>query len=207
MDNNQTIYVVDDDDGVRESLSALLGSLGLNTQTYSSGVEFLDTLEPAWQGCLILDVRMPGLSGPQVQEVLAERKHNLPVIIVTGHGDLPMAVKAMKAGAIDFIEKPFEEMLLLESINRALAISEQSHSAEMATTDLNTRIEHLTPREREVLVQVAMGHPNKVIAHELDISPRTVEIHRARVIEKMNARNLSQLVRFTIRAGLLPADV
>ncbi len=207
MTSVSQVYVVDDDEGARESLAALLGSTGHEVKAFPSGVEFLEALEPDWPGCVILDVRMPVLSGLQVQEKLVERKCKLPVIIVTGHGDLPIAVKAMKAGAIDFIEKPFEEEVILESIKNALAIGERVHEENTIEADLKRRIEQLTPREHEVLVQVAMGHPNKVVAYELGISPRTVEIHRARVIEKMNARNLSHLVRLAIRAGLLPDDV
>lgn len=207
MPENSTIYIVDDDEAVRDSLAALLAANGHRTKTFSSGNEFLGALEPSWRGCIVLDVRMPGLSGPQVQEELAVRKSRLPVIIVTGHGDLPMAVRAMKAGAADFIEKPFEEKVIFESIENALAAAEQIHGEGVAEADLSRRIKQLTPREHEVLVQVAAGHPNKVIAHTLDISSRTVEIHRARVIEKMSARNLSHLVRLTIRAGLLPDEI
>lgn len=207
MTSPQTIHIVDDDEGARDSLGALLGSTGHAVKTFASGVEFLEALEPNWQGCVILDVRMPVLSGLQVQEKLTEKQCKLPVIIVTGHGDLPIAVKAMKAGAIDFIEKPFEEAVILESIKHALALGERSSEEDAAAADLNHRIAQLTPRELEVLVQVAMGHPNKVVAYELGISPRTVEIHRARVIEKMNARSLSHLVRLAIRANLLPDEV
>jgi len=207
LTDSPTIYVVDDDEAVRESLAALLGSLAFQVETFESGTAFLAALAPEWLGCLILDIRMPGLSGQQVQQAMTERKHPLPVIFVTGHGDLPMAVKAMKAGAADFIEKPFSEEALMESIEHALALNQQSSDGQDVDTELAQRIDNLTPREREVLVQVAAGNPNKVIAYELDISPRTVEVHRARVIEKMNARNLSHLVRLAIRAGLLPDDI
>jgi len=207
MSKALTIHIVDDDDAARDSLSALLSVHGHPLRCFSSGQDFLDALEPGWKGCLILDVRMPGLSGPQVQEKLADREHNLPVIIVTGHGDLPVAVKAMKAGAIDFIEKPYDEDVMLESIKNALALSEEKDIEQGAAEDLSSRVDQLTPREREVMVQVAMGHPNKVVAYELGISPRTVEIHRARVVEKMNARNLSHLVRLAIQANLIPEGV
>jgi len=207
MSKALTIHIVDDDDAARDSLSALLSVHGHPLRCFSSGQDFLDALEPGWKGCLILDVRMPGLSGPQVQEKLADREHNLPVIIVTGHGDLPIAVKAMKAGAIDFIEKPYDEDVMLESIQNALALSEEKDIEQGAAEDLSSRVDQLTPREREVMVQVAMGHPNKVVAYELGISPRTVEIHRARVVEKMNARNLSHLVRLAIQANLIPEGV
>lgn len=207
MANDPTIYVVDDDKAVRESLEALLGALDYHVQTFGSGTDFLAALEPSWHGCVILDVRMPGLSGLQVQQALTEGKHSLPVIIVTGHGDLPMAVKAMKAGAVDFIEKPFSEDALVGSLKSALASNARIESDEAAASELHERLEQLTPREHEVLVQVAAGNPNKVIAHKLAISPRTVEVHRARVIEKMNARNLSHLVRLAIRAGVLPDDI
>jgi len=198
------VYIVDDDDAVRDSMTALLGANGLKTLSFASGDIFLDQLEQSWQGCVVLDVRMPGLSGPQVQQALNERKHNLPAIIVTGHGDLPLAVKAMKAGAFDFIEKPFEAPVILEAIDKALALNARINDDKEEEEALDQRISSLTPREREVLVQVAMGNPNKIIAYELAISARTVEIHRARVMEKMGARNLSQLVRLALRAGLLP---
>lgn len=206
MSDIPTIFVVDDDDAARDSLEALLVSIGHTVKSFASGNAFLDALEPDWSGCIILDVRMPGLSGPQVQEKLLERKNFLPVIIVTGHGDLPMAVKAMKAGALDFIEKPFNEDVIMEGIAKALAHNSAERQRVDEVGQTLARIEALTPREREVMLQVALGHPNKIVAYELGISARTVEIHRARVIEKLKVRNLSELVRLVLQAGLLPEE-
>ncbi len=203
MPDNQTVFILDDDDAVRDSLTALLESYGFVTKAYASANVFLDEITTAQSGCLILDIRMPDMSGLEVQNCLSQRNIRLPVIIITGHGDLPMAVKAMKGGALDFIEKPFDEDGLVEALRRALDISAKIYQDAAVRDDLSRRIGKLTPREYEVLVQIASGHPNKVVAYELGISPRTVEIHRARVSEKMNARNLSHLVRMAIEAGIL----
>jgi len=197
------VYVVDDDAAARESLEALLLSAGHDVQTFKNGKTFLEAYSSDWAGCAVLDVRMPGLSGLQVQEELVNRQSTLPVIIVTGHGDLPMAVRAMQAGALDFIEKPYDEERLFESVELAVQTGQQQAEASQALTALKERFDQLTPREREVLVEVAYGHPNKVVAHKLGISARTVEIHRARVVEKMQARSLSHLVRMAIQLGLL----
>ena len=203
-DFNATVYVVDDDAAARDSLEALLLSAGHDVETFESGEAFLAAYDPAWVGCAVLDVRMPGISGLQVQEEMSRQQSTLPVIIVTGHGDLPMAVRAMQAGALDFIEKPYDEGRLFESVNLAIETGRQEADKALAATELKTRMAHLTPREREVMVEVAMGHPNKVVAHKLGISARTVEIHRARVVEKMQARSLSHLVRMAIQLDLLP---
>ena len=198
-----TVYVVDDDAAARDSLEALLLSAGHDVETFESGEAFLEAYDPSWVGCAVLDVRMPGLSGLQVQEELSRRETALPVIIVTGHGDLPMAVRAMQAGALDFIEKPYDEGRLFESVELALQTSKQEADRLHAVADLKERFEQLTPREREVMIEVAFGHPNKVVAHKLGISARTVEIHRARVVEKMQARSLSHLVRMAMQLDLL----
>jgi two-component system response regulator FixJ len=200
------IYVVDDDDAARDSLEVLLSSFGHPVVSFASGNAFLEAVDPSWTGCIVLDVRMPGLNGPQVQEILADRGNLLPVIIVTGHGDLPMAVKAMKAGALDFIEKPFDEAVIMDSIDKALRHDSVERQRIDDTLQSRQRIDALTPREREVMLQVALGHPNKVVAWEMGISARTVEIHRARVIEKLQVRNLSELVRLVMHAGLLPEE-
>lgn len=202
-DISPLVYVVDDDAAARESLEALLLSAGHEVKTFESGEAFLSEYAPDWAGCAVLDVRMPGLSGLQVQEELSARRSTLPVIIVTGHGDLPMAVRAMQAGALDFIEKPYEEERLFESVELALQAGQEKAEASQALASLAERFENLTPREREVLIEVAAGHPNKVVAHKLGISARTVEIHRARVVEKMQARSLSHLVRMAMQLGLL----
>mgnify|MGYP003631090527 CR=1 FL=1 len=206
MRNSPKVYVVDDDDAARDSLEALLTSFGHSVVAFASGNEFVEAVDESWTGCIILDVRMPGLSGPQVQQILRDRDNSLPVIIVTGHGDLPMAVKAMKAGALDFIEKPFDETIIMDGVTKAMAHNSLERQRSDGCTQTRQRIDALTPREREVMLQVALGHPNKVVAWELGISARTVEIHRARVVEKLQVRNLSELVRLVLQAGLLPED-
>ncbi len=204
--DDQTIFVVDDDEAVRDSLGALLESAGFEVETFTSGADFLDHLDPGRGGCIVLDVRMPGLSGLEIQEKLAEKRIAMPVIIITGHGDVPIAVQAIKAGAIDFIEKPFGDDVILESVHRALKHGEQIQRDASSAAEIEARVARLTPREREVLGQLVIGNPNKIIAYELGISPRTVEIHRARVIEKMEARSLSHLVRLAITAGVVPEE-
>lgn len=203
---NQTVFVLDDDEAVRDSLGALLESAGFVVETFDSGADFLDRLEPEGGGCLVLDVRMPGLSGLEVQEELAKKNIAIPVIIITGHGDVPIAVKALKSGAFDFIEKPFTDDIILESVRHALEQGLQNKQDISAAMEIKARLVRLTPRERDVLGQLVIGNPNKIIAHELGISPRTVEIHRARVLEKMSARSLSHLVRLAIAAGVVPEE-
>ncbi|MEQ9811505.1 MAG: response regulator FixJ [Azospirillaceae bacterium] len=206
MSGTPTVYVLDDDAAVRDALGALLESCGLPVRTYGSGESFLAELSLDLTGCVVLDVRMPGLSGLELHERLTEMNTPLPVIIITGHGDLPMAVKAMKAGALDFIEKPFDDEVILESIHEALSRGAKIHAETASAEALRANLNRLTAREREVLEQVAVGNPNKAIAYNLGISPRTVEIHRARVIEKLRARSLSHLVRMAIGAGIINGD-
>jgi len=201
MHESQTVYIVDDDDAVRESLAVFLETAGFKIATFDSGNAFMDGLDAAGNGCLIIDVRMPGLGGLEIQQRLADRNATLPVIIITGHGDLPMAVKAMKAGAVDFIEKPFDAEALTQSVKNALKSSAENLQEANQTAEIEQRLGRLTTRERQVLDELVIGNLNKVIAYNLDISPRTVEIHRARAMEKMQARNLAHLVRMTITAG------
>jgi len=192
------IYVVDDDQDVRESMRALLEASGFSAMTFESAGSFLAS---GWQdgtACLIADVRMPDMDGLELQEELSRRKASLPVIIMTGHGDVPLAVRAMKAGAIDFLEKPVNEDLLAESIKRALDAAQTTASASAEAHEAEARIAALTERERQVMDLMAAGRPNKIIAYELDISPRTVEIHRARVMEKMRVKSLAELVRLVV---------
>ncbi len=193
-----TIFVVDDDEDVRSSLQALLEAEGFAAESFESASAFLASDAAARPGCLIADIRMPDMDGLELQEELVRRKIGLPVIVVTGHGDVPLAVRAMKAGALDFLEKPYDEAVLLSSVQRALAESEQSSERAAAARQAETRLATLTERERQVLDLLTAGRPNKVIAYELDISPRTVEIHRARVMEKMRARSLAELVRMVV---------
>lgn len=201
MTNETPIFVVDDDDAVRESLKALLETEGLSVETYGSGQEFLDAYDPSRRGCLLLDVRMPDMTGLELQQKLAARPHKLSIIIITGHGDVPMAVNAMKAGAVDFIEKPYSDETILGSVNNALESGAPDAGKGTAVEETASRIALLSPRERQVLDQLIIGHQNKMIAYELGISPRTVEIHRSRVMAKMQAKNLSQLVRMALTAG------
>jgi two-component system response regulator FixJ len=193
------VYIVDDDPDVRDSLRLLLEASDFVVETFDSAAGFLGAAHAA-NACLVTDVRMPGMDGLALQEELARRKNHIPVIIMTGHGDVPLAVRAMRAGAIDFLEKPFEEDALVASVNRALEQRSQSLNKISATEAAMEQLSLLTERERQVLDLLVAGNPNKVIAYELQISPRTVEIHRARVMEKMHARSLADLVRATIAA-------
>ncbi|HXV26043.1 MAG TPA: response regulator FixJ [Alphaproteobacteria bacterium] len=202
----RVVFVVDDDDAVRDSLSLLLEAAGHRVETFESAARLLATLTPDRQGCVIADVRMPGMDGLELQQQLLARNIRLPVIIITGHGDVPIAVRAMKAGAIDFLEKPFADEAILDTVRLAFARNERprfQHDPEGITGE---RLAQLTQREREVLSAMVAGHPNKVIAHLLNISPRTVEIHRARVMEKTGARSLSHLVRLALEAGVQTED-
>jgi two-component system, LuxR family, response regulator FixJ len=198
-----TVHVVDDDEAMRDSLSLLLGAAGLNVAAYPSAEAFLITA-PQGAGCVVIDVQMPGMGGLELQEELVRRGRRIPVIVMTGHAEVPLAVKAMKAGAVDFVEKPFEEQAMLAAIRRAFSLGLETARAEAEGNQIGSRLAQLTPREREVLDALVAGKPNKIIAYDLSISPRTVEIHRARVMEKMEARTLSDLVRMALSVGLRP---
>ncbi len=198
----QTIFIVDDDEAFRTSLAVLLMSAGYSAESYPSGPAFLDACREVEGACVLLDVRMPVMSGLEVQGTLKARRPDLPIIMITGHGDVPMAVRALKSGAVDFIEKPFRDDDLLESIQRAVTMSRSG--APGVNADIRSRVDRLSPREREVLDLLVIGRPNKIIAYELGISPRTTEIHRARVMEKMGADSLSHLVRMALAAGIDP---
>ena len=197
-DKANIVYIVDDDDAVCDSLCFLLKSVGITGNGFSSGNEFLEAYDPDWQGCILLDIRMPGISGMEVQRQLAERNCSLPIIFITGHGDIPMAVEAMHLGAYDFIQKPFHDQELLDRIQQALATYRDSQDELTLRKDVQERYEKLTPREKEVMEAVVRGHANKVIAMDLELSQRTVEIHRARVMEKMQARSLASLVKHSL---------
>ncbi|KAB7741326.1 response regulator [Parvibaculum sedimenti] len=196
------VFVVDDDADVRDSLRALLESDGFRVEDFDSAAGFLAALTPGRGVCLVADVRMPDMDGLTLQEEIGRRGVTLPVIIVTGHADVPLAVRAMKAGALDFIEKPYDDELMLSSVRRAREQSISQLAQSSSTREAEARVAALTPREREVLEHLVGGQPNKVIAHELGISPRTVEIHRAHLMEKMQARSLSDLVRVALTAGV-----
>ena len=193
-----TVFVVDDDEGVRNSLRFLLKSVGLASRTLASASEFLDSYKPSQPGCLVLDVRMPGMSGLELQQQLNLRGATIPVIFITGHGDVPMAVEAMQHGAFDFLQKPFRDQELIDRIQRALERDARSRTVLAQHARIRQRIESLTPREREVLTLMTKGKPNKVMAAELGVSQRTIEIHRARVMEKTAAASLAQLVRMVM---------
>ena len=197
-----TVFVVDDDEAVRASLKLLLKTLGLPAQTYASAQEFLATFDARRSGCLVLDIRMPGMSGLELQGELNTRGAILPIIFITGHGDVPMAVEAMQRGAMDFLQKPFRDQDLLDRITEALAKDRAGRELLGNRERIRARFASLTPREREVMALVTQGKANKVIAADLDLSQRTVEIHRAHVMEKMGANSLAHLVRMAIEADL-----
>jgi FixJ family two-component response regulator len=199
-----TVFVVDDDEAVRGSLKLLLKALSLPVQAYASAQEFLAGFDPARSGCLVLDIRMPGMSGLELQEELNSRGAMLPIIFITGHGDVPMAVEAMQRGAMDFLQKPFRDQDLLDRINKALDKDRAGRELLGNRERIRARIAGLTPREREVMALVARGNANKVIAGDLELSQRTVEIHRAHVMEKMGANSLAHLVRMVIEAEQEP---
>lgn len=192
------VYVVDDDPAVLDAIRLLLRSVGLPSQTFESAAAFLDAFDREQHGCLVLDVRMPTMSGIDLQEKLQEMGSTIPIVFVTAHGDIPMAVQAVKAGALDFIPKPFRDQDLLDRVQQAIAIDTRQRRAREGTLSLSARYDALSPREREVLELVVAGKANKVIAADLGISQRTVEIHRARVMQKMGADSLPDLVRLTI---------
>lgn len=193
-----TVFIVDDDDAVRSSLRLLLKSVGLAAVAYGSARDFLAAWHPDQPGCLVLDVRMPGMSGLELQEELNRRGAIIPVIFITGHGDIPMAVEAMQHGAFDFLQKPFRDQDLIDRIQRAIERDARNRAQLLEKEKIRERYESLTPREREVLALVTAGKANKVMAGDLGVSQRTVEIHRARVMEKMEASSLAQLVRMVM---------
>ena len=202
MPPDATVFVVDDDEAVRRFLCGLIGSVGLRAEAYASAQDFLEAYQSGRPGCLLLDIRMPGMSGLELQRELVERAPDLPVIILTGHGNVQVAVHAMKAGAVDFIEKPFNNELLLDRIQKAVAKSLRADSNRVRQDEISDRIRRLTAREHQVLDLVVAGQTNKGIARHLDISERTVEIHRAKVMEKMRAKSLADLVKMVAALDL-----
>ncbi len=204
MSRNPIVHVVDDDDAVRSSLRLLLKSVGLPTLSFESARAFLAAYETDQPGCLVLDVRMPGMSGPDLQQELNRRGATIPVIFVTGHGDIPMAVEAMQHGAFDFLQKPFRDQDLIARVQLALELDARSRAESRELSQIRELYGSLTPREREVFQLVTEGKANKVMAGDLGVSQRTVEIHRARVMEKMGARSLAQLVRMAMDLDRAP---
>jgi len=193
-----SVYIVDDDEAVRASLRFLIRSVGLPALAYASAVEFLAAYDRRDPGCLLLDVRMPGMSGLELQQELNRRGATIPVVFITGHGDVPMAVEAMQQGAFDFLQKPFRDQDLLDRVQRALARDAESRARLAAQAEIRARLATLTPRETEVMRLITRGKANKVVGAELGVSQRTVEIHRAHVMEKMHASSLAELVRMVL---------
>lgn len=196
-----SVYIVDDDDGMRRALTVLMTTVGYQPVAFARPAEFLEKYDPGQPGCLVLDVRMPEMSGLEVQQQLNRAGSMLPVILITGHGDIPMAVQAMKDGAFDFLQKPFRDQELLDRINAALKLDAENRESVERLADLKSREAALTPREREVMAFVVDGRANKVIAIDLGLSERTVEIHRANVMEKMGARSVAHLVKMHLMLG------
>src|ERR1700756_5433985 len=203
---DKAVFVVDDDAAVRQGLRFMLRAAGYSVEAFPSAHSFLEDYDPRREGCLLLDVQMPHMSGLDLQQRLNLRAWRIPVIFITGHGTVPLAIAAMKAGAFDFIEKPLREDALLESIERALHWNDRAYEERLERATLRGRVDLLTPREREVFELVAVGEPNKVIARHLGISFRTVELHRARIVEKLQARSLSDLIRMGIIMNSTPSS-
>ena len=202
MSKQPNVFVVDDDQAMRNSLKWLIESVGMKVETYSTADDFIQNYYPGRAGCLLLDVRMPGMSGLELQEHFIKHQIKIPIIIITGHGDVPMAVRAMKSGAVDFIEKPFNDELLLESIRNALSMDVDQRAAQAERAEIATRLANLTPREHEVMEMVTAGKANKEIAQTLGVSAKTVEAHRSRVMEKMEANSLADLVKMAVAANI-----
>ena len=198
-----TVFVVDDDAAIRDSLQILLANSGLSVASYESGLKFLEAFDPGMQGCLLLDVRMPQMDGLELLSELQARNCRMPVIIMTAHGEVKIAVQAMKLGASDFIEKPFQENILIDTINSALEQHDRALTEEQAVNSFTANIAGLTERERQVFDLVVQCDSNKVIAAKLNISPRTVEIHRSRIMDKLQVGNLSQLLKLATSTGLI----
>jgi two-component system response regulator FixJ len=204
--NSAVVHLIDDDDGVRHAVAFLLTTAGFAVRAHESATAFLEVLSTLQPGCIVTDIRMPGIDGLELQRRLNGLRVNFPIVVMTGHADVPLAVEAMKAGSIDFIEKPFDDEVLLSAIRAALDHYDKTGFREIEVAQIQARLRTLSPREREVLAGLMAGHPNKTIAYDLGLSARTVEVHRANVMTKMAAASLSELVRMTLVAGLLPSD-
>ena len=207
MSLEPTVYLVEDDAAVRRALDLLLAARGLHRRVYASGQEFIDDYDPARPGCLVTDLRMPGMSGLDVQKALLAEGHHIPVIFITGHGDVPQAVRAMKGGAVDFLQKPFENEVLIAAIEKALAQEEESRRLRAEARDAAARMQTLTPREVQVMEMVVEGKANKVIASDLELSIKTVEFHRAHVMEKMKVESVAELVQIVMAARDLANEI
>ena len=190
-----TVFLIDDDPSVRDSLTLLLSLKGLRTQAFANAESFIDSYRPERSGCVLTDLRMPGMTGLELQAALRQRHIDLPVVVLTAHGDVPTARAALKNGAFDFIEKPVDDAMLLEVLRNALRVEHERRATATARSDTDRRMERLTEREREILALIAAGHPNRDVAAQLGISARTVEVHRARIMEKLECRSLAELIR------------
>ncbi len=195
MSAEPTVFIVDDDQEVCDAIALLMLSVGLQSRVFADAWSYLNSFDPRVPGCLVLDVRMPDMDGLELQDELARKPYHPPIIMITGHGDVPMAVRAVKAGAVDFIEKPFHDQALIDTVQRAIAIDAEGRGEALELADIKQRLDRLTKREREILDQIVCGKRNKVIAYDLGISQSTVEAHRAKVMEKLEARSLSDLMR------------
>lgn len=196
-----TVYIVDDDNSVRDSLSLLLNFRGFRTREFASAEAFLETWKPEWRGCLLLDLRMTGMDGLALQQMLIDQGSRLPIVFLTGHGDIAQARTALKAGAVDFLEKPVDHESLFASVDEALRKDTQQRAEEQRLADLEGRLGRLSERERQVMERVVAGRHNREIAAELEISPRTVEVFKARMMEKMQARSVPELVKLVLEAA------
>ncbi|HEW78404.1 MAG TPA: response regulator transcription factor [Phycisphaerales bacterium] len=197
------VSVVDDDEDIRESLSILFETMGLKVQTYGGAQHFLAAYDPAQAGCLVLDVRMPGMSGPELQSKLAAEGVGLPIIIITGYGDVPMAVDAVRMGAVNFIEKPFRDQVLLDSVQKAIELDAQARLEQCEQADIEAKLSLLTPREQQILDLLVTGKSSKMIAYELGISQKTVSFHRAHILEKVGVDSVLELARLSQKAELV----
>lgn len=196
-----TVFVIDDEEGMRNALRRVLAGAGYAVRTYASAAAFLDTYQPEQPGCLLLDINMPGMSGPELHDVLAKREIPLPIIYLTGFASVPVAVRAMKSGALDFLEKPFDTAVLLDYVRHALDVDRQRRATDADRRTIRQGMATLTPRERQIMDHMVAGRSNKEAALALDISVRTVEVHRARVMQKLGADSLAELVRMALLAG------
>jgi len=204
MTENSIVYIVDDDPSIRKSLKRLIGSTGLRVQVFPSAGEFLQIELPDQPSCLVLDVKLPDFSGPELQQQLCQKSNPLPIVFITGHGDLPMAVRAMKRGAIDFLSKPYDETDLLAAVNSGLDKSRCYLAKSFEKKSIDLRLQQLTPREFEIMTYVIGGFLNKQIAYYLGITEKTVKVHRARVMSKLQVNSVAELVRFTAKVNILP---
>ena len=195
-----TVFIVDDDQAVRDSLTDLMDSVGLATASYANANDFLADYTKEQMGCLVSDIRMPGMSGLELQQELKRREAMLPIILITGHGDVPMAVQAMRDGALDFIQKPFRDQALLDLVNQALQSCDKQQNSQQQTESVKSHIHNLTPREHQVMEMIVEGKANKVIAIDLGLSQRTIEVHRANVMQKLEARSVADLVRIVTQS-------